>query len=56
MFDNFLAQADKNINYYQPVLGEKNPYNPLGLEATFSLNIVDDTRFQKAKTEAAKNG
>ena len=55
-FDNFIAQADKGINYYEPYLYEKNPHNPLGLEAAFNINIVDDQQFKKVKDEVTSHG
>mmetsp|Transcript_42844 Transcript_42844/g.50241 ORF Transcript_42844/g.50241 Transcript_42844/m.50241 type:complete len:200 (-) Transcript_42844:153-752(-) len=56
LFDNFIAQADKGINYYEPKFGESNPYNPLSLEASFNIMILDDEKFIKAKSDASLKG
>lgn len=44
-FDYFLFQADKKINYYQPVVRSDNPYNPFGLMAEFQVNAIEDADF-----------
>ena len=40
--DRFLSKADQQINYYDSMLRETNPYNPHGKLVEFQLNIVTD--------------
>ncbi len=48
-FDYFLYQADKKINYYESRVITYNPYNPFKLEAEFTVNVVDDNKFDEIK-------
>jgi hypothetical protein len=55
-FDNFISQADKSINYYESLVRNDNPYNPLNLEAAFDLQIIPEDHFENAKNQARKEG
>ncbi|CAI2378321.1 unnamed protein product [Moneuplotes crassus] len=55
-FDNFISQADQSINHFENYLIRDNPHNPLGLKATFTINIVEKSYFEKMKFQAKKEG
>jgi len=50
-----LYQADKKINYYEStVMGEQNPYNPFKFEAEFTVNVLEEGKFEHLKEGVQK--
>ena len=55
-FDNFISQADKNINHYENYFKNENPYNPYNIEANFNVTTVDEDMFETMKMQAKREG